>query len=416
MAKKLEKCRLCGNSNLIPVLDLGNSSLTGVFPKSLEEAHHIQNGPLKLVKCSDEGENCGLLQLQHSYDNNLMYGDNYGYRSGLNQQMVEHLGSLVKEITGRIDLNPDDLVVDIGSNDGTTLGFFSPALDLLGVDPTGEKFRKYYREDIKLWPHFFDANCINSVIGIKKAKVITSFSMLYDLEEPLKFVSDIASVLDPKHGIWVFEQSYMPLMLENNAYDTVCHEHLEYYSLKQIEWMLSRSGLHIIDLSVNDVNGGSICVTAASKKSVHSVNHDAILNLQKYEERLKLSSIDTYNSFAQSVKEHRDSFLSFIHSEISKGKRFCALGASTKGNVILQYCGLTVDQIPVIGEVNEDKFSSYTPGTLIPIVDQTSVLTEDFDYYIILPWHFRDYFMNSQCFKGKTLVFPLPSLEAIDIH
>jgi len=257
---KTEKCRICGNANLVPIADLGVQFLTGVFPKQVEE--NITQGPLRLVKCHGNENVCGLLQLEHSYDLGEMYGRNYGYRSGLNPSMVRHLENKVARIVQMVSLHNGDLVVDIGSNDGTTLNAFPPDLRLLGVDPTGDKFRHFYRSHVDLIVDFFSADLVADACTGQKAKVVTSFSMFYDLESPVDFAKDIAKTLAPD-GIWVFEQSYMPLMLEKGAYDTICHEHLEYYGLRQIVWIAECAGLKVIDVEFNDINGGSFSVVAA---------------------------------------------------------------------------------------------------------------------------------------------------------
>lgn len=241
MYTKIEKCRICGNVNLEQVLNLGEQALTGVFPR--EKSNQVTSGPLRLVKCIGENDDeCGLLQLEHSYELSEMYGENYGYRSGLNDSMVKHLHKKVERILASVELNDGDLVVDIGSNDSTTLQAYpSSGPNLVGIDPTGIKFHKYYPDHIQLIPDFFSSRLLNNRFPGKKAKIITSFSMFYDLEKPMKFMQEVFDVL-ADDGVWVFEQSYMPTMLEMNSYDTVCHEHLEYYALSQIKWMSDRVG------------------------------------------------------------------------------------------------------------------------------------------------------------------------------
>ncbi|MDB6089445.1 MAG: C-methyltransferase, partial [Gammaproteobacteria bacterium] len=251
MYRQIEACRICNSKELVEVLDLGSQALTGVFPSS--RTQQVTSGPLKLVKCFGK-EGCGLLQLQHSYDLGELYGDNYGYRSGLNASMVAHLREKVRKILERVTLPPEALVIDIGSNDSTTLqAYGAVGCTLVGIDPTGKKFHQYYPPHIRLIPDFFSAAAVRQNLGERKASVVTSFSMFYDLEEPLKFAREVHDVLADE-GIWVFEQSYMPTMLERNSYDTVCHEHLEYYALKQIKWLTDRAGLKIIDVEFNDVN------------------------------------------------------------------------------------------------------------------------------------------------------------------
>ena len=237
MVKKVSKCRICGNKELIPVVDLGEQYLAGIIPTSELMAKKITKGRLRLVKCHSKNNCCGLLQLEHSYDLDEMYGDNYGYRSGLNKSMVEHLHNKVHKILDIVDLNPDDLVIDIGSNDGTTLSAYNKNLTLIGIDPTGNKFKEFYPDYIKLIPDFFTDTLVQSRYPDKKAKIVTSFSMFYDLESPQDFVNQISNILDPETGLWVFEQSYMPSMIEKNSYDTICHEHLEYYGISQVIWL-----------------------------------------------------------------------------------------------------------------------------------------------------------------------------------
>jgi len=253
MYKQITECRICGNRNLVSLLHLGEQSLTGHFPKAKSEK--VSSGPLELVKCYSDAQAdiCGLVQLNHSFVLQEMYSDNYGYRSGLNGSMVKHLRQVVDTILGEIDLEHGDLIVDIGSNDSTLLGGY-PANNgyrLVGVDPI-TKFRKYYPERIELISEFFSSDLVASHFGNQKAKIITSIAMFYDLEAPLDFVQHVSDVLHDQ-GVWVFEQSYLPSMLDANSYDTVCHEHLEYYCLSQIIWMLEKVGLKVIDVELNDV-------------------------------------------------------------------------------------------------------------------------------------------------------------------
>lgn len=406
--KKIEQCRICGNSNMVRVLDLGEQMLTGVFPR--EKGENITVGPLRLVKCMGSSEVCGLLQLEHSYSLGEMYGENYGYRSGLNASMVAHLHGKVKKILEQVDLQEGDLVVDIGSNDSTTLQaypVFGPVL--VGMDPTGVKFHTYYPPHIQLIPDFFSSALLKARFPDKKARIITSFSMFYDLENPLAFMREIYDVL-ADDGVWVFEQSYMPTMLETNSYDTVCHEHLEFYALHQIKWMTDRVGFTIVDVEFNDVNGGSFSITVA--KSSASTNTAPSVQCILAEERAKgLDTLAPYHSFAERVAQSRRDLLEFIKTAHATGKVVAVLGASTKGNVLLQYCGLTEKEIPYVGEVNMEKFGCHTPGTWIPIIPEKDLLAMQPDYLLVLPWHFRKFFENSERLKSFTLVFPLPLLE-----
>ncbi|MDO8788918.1 MAG: class I SAM-dependent methyltransferase [Sulfuritalea sp.] len=412
MYSKVMKCRICGNAQLERVLDLGEQVLTGVFPR--EKDAEVTKGPLRLVKCVGSTQVCGLLQLEHSYDLGEMYGTNYGYRSGLNVSMLSHLHGKVKKILGQVDLHPGDLVVDVGSNDSTTLQAYpSVGPVLVGIDPTGAKFHSYYPGHIHLIPEFFSAALLKERFPGKKAKVVTSFSMFYDLEDPIAFMRDIHEVL-ADDGVWVFEQSYMPTMIETNSYDTVCHEHLEFYALRQIKWMTDRVGFKILEVEFNDVNGGSFSITVTKALGNQEIPA-AVQNILDDELSMGLDTLEPYKAFAERAAKARRDFLEFVQTACAEGKTVVALGASTKGNVLLQYCGLTEKEILVVGEVNSDKFGCFTPGSWIPIIPEAEALARKPDYVVVLPWHFRKFFIGNMKFSGMTLVFPLPEIEIIQI-
>lgn len=409
MYKELNQCRICGNKELVQVLDLGEQMLTGVFPANHNEK--VTVGPLRLVKCHSETNqhHCGLLQLAHSYDLAEMYGKNYGYRSGLNKSMVEHLHGKVRKILSMVTLTQDDVVIDIGSNDSTTLQAYPLGPKLVGIDPTGIKFHTYYPKHISLIPDFFSANLFRERFPNKKAKVITSFSMFYDLEDPMGFMQQVHDVLDDE-GIWVFEQSYMPTMLAMNSYDTVCHEHLEYYALRQIKWMADKVGFRVIDVEFNDINGGSFSVTVAKHNSQRASNIQVQQILDK-EEADGLNTLTPYQHFAHRVSVLKNELIQFINTKKSEGKTISVLGASTKGNVILQYCNLTSKQVDFVGEVNPEKYGCYTPGTWIPIIEEQVLLAKNPDYLIVLPWHFRSFFEKQEKYGRCKLLFPLPKID-----
>lgn len=412
MYQQVSSCRICGNKNLQCILDLGSQSLTGVFPKN-KDPLAITSGPLRLVKCL--GENvCGLVQLEHSYDLGEMYGLNYGYRSGLNQSMVTHLRNKVDGICRSVALNPGDLVLDIGSNDSTTLQCYpNKGLHLVGIDPTGVKFSTYYPAHINLIPDFFSANLVRQKFPNMKAKIVTSFSMFYDLEDPTDFMQQVFEILDDD-GVWVFEQSYLPAMLATNSFDTVCHEHLEFYTLKQIKWMADRVGFNIIDVEFNDINGGSFSVTVAKQKGKAEIN-SKVQKILDQEIDLGLDGLKPFEDFAVRANNARKELLQLIEGIHERGQTICAIGASTKGNVLLQYYGLSDKQIPIVGEVNVEKYGCYTPGSWIPIGKEEDVLLKNPDYLLILPWHFRKFFIENPNFAGKKLIFPLPEVRIVEI-
>ncbi|MEI6079329.1 MAG: class I SAM-dependent methyltransferase [bacterium] len=413
--KEIKSCRICGSNKLIPIVDLGNMALSGYFPKS--NGDQVEAGPLELVKCDDSsGSGCGLVQLRHNYNLEKLYGDNYGYRSGLNQSMVKHLHSKVNKILSMIPLSQDDLVIDIGSNDSTLLQAYpKDKLTLVGVDPTGKKFKEYYPEHIHLVADFFPSASFLKQFGHKKIKIVTSISMFYDLEDPMTFVTNIHDNLDD-NGVWVFEQSYMPTMLERNSYDTICHEHLEYYALKQIKYMLDKAGLKIIDVEFNDINGGSFSVMAAKKGSKYNECTGLIDKILNKEKEIGLNSTKPFNDFNNRISKCRDDLLAFFKECKKDGKVVFGYGASTKGNVLLQFCKITAKDMPYIAEVNEDKFGCYTPGTNIPIISEAEAKKMSPDYFMVLPWHFKDNIIKREgqfLSSGKHFMFPLPTVQII---
>lgn len=408
--KQIDSCRISASKNLIKVLSLGDQVLTGVFPKDRQQ--HITTGPLDLVWCPDSG----LLQLHHSYDLSEMYGLNYGYRSGLNDSMVQHLRNKVNHLVQLRPVESGDVVLDIGSNDATLLSAYDVAgLNRIGIDPTGVKFASFYKDGIELVPDFFSANAYKSKFANQPAAIITSISMLYDLEQPSNFVSDIAKILD-KDGIWHFEQSYMPTMLRMNSYDTVCHEHLEYYSLHVVKALVEKHGLKIIDVQMNSVNGGSFAVTVARVDSKIIPNSVVIDWMLAQEDQMGLDTPKPYREFKERVFRHRDDLVRLIKSLNANGKKVVGYGASTKGNVMLQFCGFTDKDIACIVEVNPDKFGSFTPGTHIPIISESDAKSMQPDYMLVLPWHFRDSIVRRETeylASGGKLIFPLPEIEIV---
>ncbi|MDD5025967.1 MAG: class I SAM-dependent methyltransferase [Candidatus Peribacteraceae bacterium] len=412
MFTEIRKCRICGNTQLTSLLDLHEQALTGVFPSSPDQK--VETAPVELVKCTGKGT-CGLVQLRHSAAPSEMYGMNYGYRSGLNQSMVRHLQGIADQALALVHPSPGDLIVDIGSNDATLLKcYHASKYTLVGIDPTGVKFKKYYPENIRLIADFFSEGLFRREFQDVRPKIITSIAMLYDLEDPQSFINDIARVL-ADDGIWIFEQSYLPSMLAASAYDTICHEHLEYYALEQVLPMLKRAGLHAIDVTLNDANGGSFRVVAV-KEMNPAAAAPSVAGQWAREREEHLEDLTVYMCFRERVERHRDDLRALLHRLKGEGKVVFGLGASTKGNVLLQYCGITAEDLPFIAEVNEDKFGKFTPRTAIPILPQAEADARKPDYYLVLPWHFRAGITNGMAAflkSGGKLIFPLPELAVV---
>lgn len=408
--KEINTCRISKSNNLKTILNLGEHYLTGVFPKKKDEI--ITKGPLELSWCEDSG----LVQLKHSFDPDEMYGSNYGYRSGLNNSMVEHLKFKVERLMSLNILNDGDVVLDIGSNDGTLLSFYKNlSLNKYGMDPTAGKFRDYYNKDITIIENFFSKDNFLKNSKNKKAKIVTSIAMFYDLEDPSKFVSDINGILD-EEGIWHFEQSYLPTMLRMNSYDTICHEHVEYYTLNVVKELLEKNDLKIINVELNSINGGSFAVSAAKKNSALDSNTELVNWLIEQEKRMGLNTLKPYEDFKKRVFQHRKNLNDLIKNIRASGKNIAGYGASTKGNVLLQFCDLSKNEISCIAEVNKEKFGCYTPGTNIPIMSEEEVKKKKPDYMLVLPWHFRDDIIKREqeyLKSGGRLIFPLPEIEVI---
>ena len=400
----IEHCRICKSDKLVDILDLGSQGLASRFPSLAEP--DPQKVPLVLVKC--ENLDCCLVQLKHTVTNTELYEHAYGYRSGINSTMTKHLKDLVTDIESRVSLKPTDTVVDIGSNDATLLKSYSvQGLTKIGVDPTGTQFKEYYTDDIELIPTYFTRDALPPET---KAKVVTSISMFYDLPDPVQFMSDVKGVLH-HDGVWVQEQSYMPEMLNTNSFDTVCHEHLEYYALKQIMIMARMANLSVFDVDFNSCNGGSFRVFLCQPGS-YAVNSDKIVDVLKNETFMGLSTVQVYSDFENRCKLIRDELVKFLKT----AGTVYLYGASTKGNTLLQYCGIDNQLVVAAAERNPRKYGCRTPITNIPIVSEEVMRANKPDVLLVLPWHFKSEFIEREkefLKNGGTIVFPLPNLEIV---
>lgn len=407
---EIKECRVAKSNDLVTVLNLGIQSLTGVFPSS--ETEKVTEAPLELAWSPSSQ----LLQLRHSFAPEEMYGDNYGYRSGLNQSMVTHLQTKVSKISRKVQLLPGDTVLDIGSNDGTLLAAYGDQdIELVGIDPTAKKFREFYPTTALVVEDFFSEAAFISAAR-NKAKIVTSIAMFYDLESPVDFAKEVKRVLHAE-GIWHFEQSYMPSMLRTNSYDTICHEHLEYYSLKNVVDILGMADLKLIDVSFNNINGGSFACTAThSDNESLEVDEVAIDWLLGQEQRMGLNTPEPFRQFEKRVFQHREDLIALISAINKSGKTVAGYGASTKGNVLLQFCGFDKEDIPYIAEVNSEKFGRVTPGSRIPIVSESEARNMKPDYFLVLPWHFRDGILKREeefLASGGKFIFPFPEIEIV---
>ena len=387
------------------VFSLGKQTLTGIFPP--KKNMKITKGDLSMVLC----KKCKLLQLEHNFDSNEMYGDNYGYMSSLNKSMEFHLRIKAINLIKKYNLKPKNSILDIGSNDGTFLSFFKNKFKLYGCDPTISKFKNLYRKDIIKLPFFFSKDHFKD----KKFNLITSIAMFYDLPNPLDFAQQIYNILHYQ-GIWHIELSYMPLMIKNTSYDTICHEHLEYYSLASLKFLLDSANLKIVNLAFNQINGGSIELDIAKKKSKFKECKHLINWVLEREKLNNYNEPEKQKLFFKECKNHKHLLKKLLLTLKKQNKKILGYGASTKGNVLLQYCNINSNIISHIAEVNSFKFNKYTPGTNIKIISENEAKKKKPDFYLVLPWHFKDHIIKREkkfLKNGGKLIFPFPDIEII---
>lgn len=370
----------------------------------------------------------GAVRLEKTAPLDTMYGK-YWYRSGVNNTMRKELSSIVNSITDVVKLKENDLWIDIACNDGTLLSYVPNNLIKVGIDPVDDSFKKESEKHANLiiQDYFSSKVFKESEFGKLKAKVITSIAMFYDLDEPKTFVNDIVEILDD-NGVWVLQLSYTPLMIEQLAFDNICHEHVYYYSLFNLQKLFKESGIDIVDVQLNDTNGGSFrvyCMKENSDKSrfgtqpYRDVCNFRINSLLEYERKLNLDKPEIWDNFYQRILELKEKTLSFIIEEKSKGKVIWGYGASTKGNTLLQYFGLDNTLIDGIAERSVYKFGLKTVGTNIPIFSEDEMRKAKPDYLLVLPWHFINEFVEreSDFLKGGgKFVVPCPTFKIIGIN
>ncbi len=388
----LTACRICQADTLESIVDFGEMAQGGLFPKIGTEAPKL---PLHLVRCLS----CGLVQLGHVIDPALLYGNHYGYRSGLNLSMVQHLQDIVtKEIPQWVTLKRGDGVLDIGSNDGTLLNHYSPSMQRFGVDPSARALQHFYQPGIGLCNGFFG----HTHAGLTAPfKVVTSIAMFYDLPDPVIFAQEVRKILHDD-GVWILEQGYWPDLMRMGAYDVICHEHVEYYSLWDMSHIMERAGLVIRAVSFNGVNGASMRVIISKGGEPCSYLHDLI----------RAESVYPIDAFVDQVIQHGPQLKALLTDLKAQGSTIQGYGASTKGSTVLQHAGIGPDLLDCILDVSEAKAGCWTPGTHIPIVMDAPLP----DYYLVGPWHYRDSILRRESAylaQGGSFIFPLPSIEIV---
>ena len=404
----MNTCRICKSTDCEDIINLGNQVITSRFPKLGD--YSTPSTPICLFQCN----NCKLVQLKQYLDGSELYEHEYGYRSGINNTMREHLKNYNKYVQTYINLEEGDAVLDIGSNDATFLKNYDPKIKRVGIDPTGKQFVEYY-DNILLFPTYFTKEAIDTNMPDCKFKIITSISMFYDLPDPVQFAKDIYDVL-ADDGIWSLEQSYILTMIKMKSIDTICHEHIEYYSVMSIKEIMDRAGFKIIDIKENDCNGGSFRITVAKKDSNKFTEATQVLREYLDNEELhKLSDPNTYRAFLKDCEYEVKKLKHLIKAINDSGKKAYVYGASTKGNCLLQYANIGPDLIKYAVERNPQKIGKMT-STYIEIISEETMRCEPPDYLLVLPWHFKEEILKRESVfleNGGQFIFPFPILSII---
>lgn len=411
--RKRTTCRVCGSASLTSVISLGPQYLQGSFVKPGKEMPSQRKINCSLVRCNPQiDENaCGLLQMEHSVPPDILYAA-YWYRSGTNQTMRTHLKGIADNALALIKKS-NVAVLDIGCNDGTLLGYYPESFTKFGCDPSD------IAQEVKgaaVVQDIFPSAELTKLIGDTKVDIVTSIAMFYDLENPVDFVKKIKLILSPE-GVWIFEMSYMPHMLELDSYDTICHEHLEYYSLAVLEKIAAMAGMKIFKISFNDINGGSIRCYATHIESglyYQQENHKMMNEVRQKEFDLELDTDKPYVAFQYRIEKVKNELHDLLVKLKKEGKRVHIYGASTKGNTILQWCDINNMLVDYAAERNPDKYGAYTLGTNIPIISEAESRAMNPDYYLVLPWHFKKEFIEREqeaLSKGTGFIFPIPTIE-----
>jgi trans-aconitate methyltransferase len=417
--KVRQTCRLCGSKSLSPILNLGPQMLASAFAsKENQEYLPLRKVPLELVRCNPElDENaCGLVQLKHTFPSDIMYTD-YWYASGVNQTMRDALADITTKAKEFVTIEKGDVAVDIGCNDGTLLNSYkNPALDLIGFDPA-KNFMGAEGEGFSRINDYFNKASYLAARGTKKAKIVTSIAMFYDLEDPISFTQDIADILD-ENGVWILQMADLPNMLRNNMFDNICHEHLTYYHLAPMEFLLTRCGMKLVDVEMNFVNGSSyrfyIRKMAGAEPTADALKRIAKVRFEEF--NLALDTDAPYKKFKDNIERNRNDLLFFINQEREKGKQVFVYGASTKGNVLLQYCELNAENMPYAAERNPRKWGTKTLGSNIPIISEEDARAMKPDYFLVLPYHFLDEMLVRETEfinRGGKFIVPVPSVKLV---
>ncbi len=404
--KTLEKCLVCGSNKLTKILSLGTQPLSGVFPTKTDP--DPVSSPLELMFCDNivNEEPCSTIQLGHLANFNEMYGANYGYNSSLSPLMKNHLNFIADKILSTTNLNSESFVLDIGCNDGTLLSnFMGVTTNLVGVDPSADKFKDLIPKQVKLFTEFFPSKLLTQFIGIRKFQVITSIAMFYDLEKPIEFIKEVFSLLTPD-GVWVVELAEMNSFLKNLSFDQICHEHLLYIDEYKMVKLAESCGFYLEDITYSEINGGSACYYFKKSSQIKKNNLSTVSKNQLIQ-------------LSRRIKNNQNQVLEFLEILKQNNSVIYGYGASTKGNVYANFLNLDRTRIPFVSDINNFKHGRVTPGTKIPIISHEQMRADKPDYLLVFIWHLRKEVIANELDylkKGGKLIFPLPRLHIVTIE
>src|SRR3989344_695019 len=404
----IERCRVCSCSTLRSLYSLGELYVSNF----VKDASNGVKAPLDMMMC----DHCRLVQLRDTAPQELLYARFYWYRSGVTDKMKKALRTITESIEKRVLFADGDIVLDIGSNDGTMLRTYARKnLVTEGIEPAsnlaeeGRRGLSYFLND------FWNYESYDNLVG-KKAKVITAIGMFYDMEDPNQFIADAAKALSDD-GVFVAQLMCLKNMLEANDIGNICHEHLEFYSLSSLEFLFEKNGLELVDIEHNLVNGGSYRVYAGLKDGNPPRIQGAEERLARFRyEEQSIDSEQVHRDFFQRVECNKKACVDFIRGEVAHGKRVWVYGASTKGNTILQYYGLDHTMIEAASERSPEKWGKFTVGTGIPIVSEEEARQANPDYFLVLPYAFFDeFYKREEAWRkgGGTFIVPLPEFRVV---
>ncbi len=403
---QIKKCRSCQSKQLFNIISLGNLYLSEFTAKNKKPPKY----PLKLVMC----KTCSLVQLKHTTPPSLLYTDNYGYKSGINQTMQDELKEIAGKTLSKITNNNTKIIaIDIGANDGTLLKYYPKKIYRIGVEPIKKLAKEARKHSDLIVNNFFTYEAVSKIKKNVKADIITAISCFYDMENPNKFVSDVKKLLK-EDGIFVIQQNYLVGMLEQNAFDNIVHEHLEYYSLLSLNNLLARHGLEVFDVELRNLNGGSFRTYIALKGKRKITKK--VKEMETRERKIKLNNKKIYLDFTKRIKKNRLVLKNFIKNEVKKEKKIYAYGASTRGNTLLQYFGLNNKYVKFAVERNPEKWGKKIASVDIRIISEEQARIDKPDYMLVLPWFFKEEFLKREkdyLEKGGHFIFPLPEAEII---